>query len=339
MKSRATSVGRQRWTGQRWAMPWSRAWIGAWVVLTLAACQRPSVSVPPPNPYVASATATAVRPSTKAQPVATPVPGEPLAATVDGHPIYLKEYEMQVSEWEAAFVAQNESLGAEEKQAMLAQGRQQVLDVMIEQMLIELAAAGDGIELADKEVESVIERDIQENGGREQFEVWLKANNWTYEEYKARQRSMMIASQMFERITQSVPTQAEQVHARHIVVASETEARDVLAKLQAGADLGDMARQYSLDPSTKENGGDLGFFPRGTLMVPEVEDVAFSLSVGQISDVVQSPLGYHIVQVLERVQDKDLTEESWQALKEATFRRWVSELWDAAIIELHVQMG
>ncbi len=49
-------------------------------------------------------------------------------------------------------------------------------------------------------------------------------------------------------------------------------------------------------------------------------------------------MGYHIVQILERVQDKPLTEESWQALKEATFRRWVSELWEAADVEILIPL-
>ena len=145
---------------------------------------------------------------------------------------------------------------------------------------------------------------------------------------------MMIASQMFERITQNVPKQVEQVHARHILVASEQETRDLLAQLQAGTDFEAIARQYSLDLSTRESGGDLGFFPRNTLVVREVEDAAFSLAVGQISDVVQSAMGFHIVQVLERVQDKPLTEASWQASREATFRDWVSELWALATVEI-----
>jgi len=184
----------------------------------------------------------------------------------------------------------------------------------------------------------VIARDIQENGGQEQFEAWLKTNNWSYDEYKVRQRAMMIASQMFERVTESVPKSAEQVHARHILVESEQEAQELLSLLQGGADFAELAREHSLDPSNKESGGDLGFFPRGTLIVPEIEDVAFSLEVGQISDVIQSPMGYHIVQVLEHVQDRPLTEESWQALKEATFREWVSKLWAAADIQIHVSL-
>jgi parvulin-like peptidyl-prolyl isomerase len=180
----------------------------------------------------------------------------------------------------------------------------------------------------------VIARDIEENGGRDQFNAWLQDNKWTYEEYKTRQRSMMIASQMFEQVTQSVPTEAEQVHARHILVASEQEARDLLGQLQGGADFASLAREHSLDPSTKESGGDLGFFPRGTLVVPEVEDVAFSLSVGQNSDVVHSAMGYHIVQVVERSEAMALTEESWQALREVTFRNWVSDLWSMAQINV-----
>jgi parvulin-like peptidyl-prolyl isomerase len=257
---------------------------------------------------------------------------------VNGVPVYLQDFQQQVTEWEIAFVTQNASLSDEEKQAMLAQGRRQVLDVMIEQALIEQAAAGEGVNVSDREVESVIERDIEENGGQAKFDAWLETNDWTYDEYRTRQRSMMIASTMFERVTGSVPKQAEQVHARHILVAEESVATDLLKQLQGGADFAELAKKHSLDPSTKESGGDLGFFPRDTLVVPEMEDVAFTLSVGQISDVIQSPMGYHILQVLERTQDKPLTEESWQTLKEATFRRWVSELWDAAQVEILIQL-
>ena len=263
---------------------------------------------------------------------------EPLAARVDGVPILLRDYQKQVAEWEMAFIGQNAELGEADRQAMLNQGRRQVLDVMIEQALIEQAAAREGITVDDAELEQAIARDIQENGGQEKFEAWLETNNWTYDEYKARQRSMMISFMMFERVTRNVPTQAEQVHARHILVADAAQANEILEQLQSGTDFAQLARQYSLDPSTKESGGDLGFFPRGTLVVPEVEEAAFTLTVGQISPVISSPMGYHIVQVVERVQDKPLTDEAWQALKEATFRRWVSELWQQANIEVLIQL-
>ena len=301
------------------------------LALTLIGC-RAKETAPPPIPHVpATATASNI-------PTPTTAPGEPLAARVNGQPIYLKDYEKQVSEWAAAFVAQNPNLNAEEQQAMLAQGKQQVLNVMIEQLLIEQAAAREGVTVSEQEIDGVIARDIAENGGQAQFEAWLKTNNWTVDEYKIRQRSMMIASQMFERVTRNVPTKAEQVHARHILVASEQQARDLLTLLQSGADFAALAAQHSLDPSTKDSGGDLGFFPRGTLVVPEVEDAAFALDVAQISDVTHSAMGYHIIQVLERVQDMALTEESWQALKETTFRKWLSELWAAATVEVLISI-
>jgi parvulin-like peptidyl-prolyl isomerase len=313
------------------------------VIVALFGC-KPSVTVSPPDPYVtgeAAATPTLAVPQQvgTAEPTATAVEAaapESLAAMVGDTPIYLRDYQKQVTEWELAFVTQNTNLDEQAKIEMLEQGRRQVLDVMIEQVLIEQAAEREGIHLTDAEVESVIARDIEENGGREQFEAWLQENNWTYQEYQERQRSMMIASQMFEQVTRDVPTTAEQVHARHILVATEQEAREVLAKLQGGADFAELARQYSLDPSNKDSGGDLGFFPRATLVVPEIEDVAFSLQVGQISDVIQSPIGYHIIQVLERVQDRPLTEESWQALKETTFREWIGELWASTPIDVRI---
>jgi peptidyl-prolyl cis-trans isomerase C len=312
------------------------------VVFALIGC-RQAQSVPtavafPSGAEQPSNAPTAVTHSQPSAQTPSPVPAKALAAEVSGRPIYLADYEQQVNEWEEAFVSQNENLNAEEKQAMLEQGRRQVLDVMIEQSLIEQAAAREGVALTDAEVEKVIQRDIAENGGQSQFEAWLQANHWTYEEYRSRQRAMMLASAMFERVTQNVPTTAEQVHARHILVATEAEARSLLDQLQKGADFAELARQNSLDPSTKESGGDLGFFPRATLVVPEVEEAAFSLGVGQISDVVQSAMGFHIVQVLEREQERELSEESWQGLRMATFRRWVSELWDAAEVKVHVSL-
>ena len=328
MKSR-----QRRTMGQ---MAWVALVVG--MLIVLAGCKQPAETVPPPQPYAGPTFTPKPGETLPAPQEATPQLPQPdkdaLAAEVNGDPLYLADYQKQVNEWEAAFITQNANLSEQEKQEMLIQGRRQVLDVMIEQLLIEQAAARQGVVVSESEVESVIARDIEENGGQTQFDTWLQANNWTYEEYQSRQHSMMVASQMFEQVTQDVPTEAEQVHARHILVAGEQEARELLTQLQGGADFADVARESSLDPSTKESGGDLGFFPRGTLVVPEVEEAAFSLSVGQISDVVQSAMGYHIVQVVERSEAMALTEESWQALREVTFRGWVSNLWASAQIEV-----
>jgi len=103
----------------------------------------------------------------------------------------------------------------------------------------------------------------------------------------------------------------EQVRARHILfkVASSasaeqeaqvrTRAEAVLAALRNGEDFATLAKQYSEDTATAEQGGDLGYFPRGQMVAP-FEEAAFSLPVGQLSDVVRTPFGWHIL----RVEDK-----------------------------------
>ena len=96
-----------------------------------------------------------------------------------------------------------------------------------------------------------------------------------------------------------VPTAQEQVRARHILVADEAAAQTVVERLEAGDDFAALATELSTDNSTKEAGGDLGFFPRG-VMVPEFEATAFSLAVGATSPPVQTQFGYHVIRVEER---------------------------------------
>ena len=88
----------------------------------------------------------------------------------------------------------------------------------------------------------------------------------------------------------------QQVHVRHILVATETEAEDVAERLKKGEDFAALASEKSKD-NTK--GGDLGFIARGQTVKP-FEDAAFGLEVGQISEPVQSQFGWHVIQVEEK---------------------------------------
>jgi len=88
----------------------------------------------------------------------------------------------------------------------------------------------------------------------------------------------------------------EQVRARHILVADLKTANEVEAKLKAGGDFAALAKQYSTDPSTKDKGGELGFFGKGQ-MVPSFQAAAFSQPIGVVGPPVKSPFGYHIIVV------------------------------------------
>ncbi len=107
-------------------------------------------------------------------------------------------------------------------------------------------------------------------------------------------------------------TEQEQIRARHILVEEEETAREVREQVSGGADFAETAREYSTGPS-KENGGDLGFFTRGR-MVPEFEEAAFALAPGEISEVVKTQFGYHIIKVEDkkpaRVKDYEETADT-----------------------------
>jgi peptidyl-prolyl cis-trans isomerase C len=91
----------------------------------------------------------------------------------------------------------------------------------------------------------------------------------------------------------------KEVHARHILVENEADAKAVLAELKKGGDFAAIAKAKSKDPGSKENGGDLGYFSKDQ-MVPEFAEVAFKLDKGQISDPVKTQFGWHVL----RVEDK-----------------------------------
>ncbi len=89
----------------------------------------------------------------------------------------------------------------------------------------------------------------------------------------------------------------DEVHARHILVPTEQEAKDVEKRLKAGEDFGKVADEVSKDPGSQ--GGDLGWFTKDR-MVPEFADAAFKLQKGQVSDPVKSQFGWHIIKLEDR---------------------------------------
>src|SRR5262245_3211955 len=94
----------------------------------------------------------------------------------------------------------------------------------------------------------------------------------------------------------------EEVHARHILVETEDDAKAVKAELDKGADFAELAKKKSKDPGASD-GGDLGFFTKDQ-MVPEFSQVAFSLEPGKVSDPVKSQFGWHIIKVEEKRKRK-----------------------------------
>ncbi len=137
-----------------------------------------------------------------------------------------------------------------------------------------------------------------------------------------------------EKIATMKPQQ--EIHARHILVGTEEEAKKVKERLEKGEDFATVAKEVSKDSSAE--GGDLGFFTRGQMLKP-FEDAAFALEVGQISDPVQTQFGWHIIKVEEK---RDQPLPTFDQVKDAIIAQLVQQkaqevvtgLRDAAKIEV-----
>src|SRR6266567_1255273 len=151
----------------------------------------------------------------------------------------------------------------------------------------------------------------------------LDKNNLAEPDFRDRLMQSMLREKLQTAIgAEQVPDTQEQVHARHILVATQEQADAILAQLQAGADFATLARQQSTDPGSKDKGGDLGWFGKG-VMDPPFEAAAFALQPGQLSDVIQGANGYHIVQLLERDPARAIPADQLTSQRQKAFTDWL----------------
>jgi len=188
----------------------------------------------------------------------------------------------------------------------------QVLNQMVQQDLIDQYARDHHVDVSQAEIDKK-ENEIKARYAPGQFEQILKQQGLTEQDVQNLLRQQIVLDKAvapqihvsdadikaFYDKNHAMFDKPEQVRARHILVADPKTAQTVLAKLKAGGSWDALAKQYSTDPSTKDKGGELGFFARGQ-MVPAFQDAAFGAKVGQIVGPVKSPFGYHIIQVEEK---------------------------------------
>ncbi len=290
------------------------------LALSLSACANAQPTQTPQPAVVAS---------TPNPPAASTPTHEPIAAMVNGQPITMAAFESRVNR----DLDGRKALGAPVP-ADPAANRASILDQMIAEVLIEQAAAIQNVKVSDADVETEVQQDIALAGGKDKWQQWLAANHLTEADNRQQVKDALITNKMRDIVTAGVGNTAEEVHARHILVSTEATANEVLAKLKSGTDFATLAAQYSQDTSTRDTGGDLGWFARGELLEPAVEDAAFAMTTtNQISGPVKSNLGYHIIQMLERVKDRPINPDTRYKLQKKAFEDWQQTLEKKAKIE------
>ncbi len=199
---------------------------------------------------------------------------------------------------------------------------------------------------------------VKQYGSEAEVVQQMKANQVSDQDLLEFVFKMMSIDRLFDLVTEDVIVTDEEilayyqenlemffepkrVRARHILVPSKVLAEELLNALKTGADFQDLARRYSMDLSTKDQGGDLGYVPQSGI-IPALERAMFSLGIGQMSGVIETEMGFHIVRVEDRLDERyvpfdEVREYVAQALtaqrKAEKFRRFCQEALEAAVIQ------
>lgn len=280
----------------------------------LAGCRGDGSKTPTPETPLASETP-------QATPTATPIP-EPLALKVNGEGVPLVEFQAHLFQLTTADEQAGKTRTADEQ-------RQAVLDELIDQTLLAQAAREAGFTMDDAAIQARIDALAGQLGGQTALDEWMTANGYSPESFrKALERAAASAWQRDD-VIKTVPETAEQVRAQQILVRDAATAEELHRQLEAGADFATLAAKY--DPIA---GGILGWFPRGYLTQPAVEEAAFALQPGQYSLVIETDFGYHIVFILERDANRPLSVDASITLQHKALATWLESKRNASNIEI-----
>jgi len=282
------------------------------LVLTLGACSSPFAPHLTPTPTAPTATS--------APPTATP---EPAAATVNGEHITVREFTAQVTQYKSAQTSLGKTVSDED-------ASKAVLEDLIAQVLLAQGARAAGLVLSGSAVQTRMDALQDQAGGPDQLFKWETDNGYdSPDAFRAALERSLEAAWMRDKIVSAVPKTADQVHVQQILLYNQGDANAVLEQLKIGGDFNALAAQY--DPNTR---GDLGWFPKGYLLEPKIEEAAFLLQVGEYSSVIQTDAGFSIIKVLERDPNHPLSPDAYLALQEAALKAWIGQQRAAAKVVL-----
>ncbi|MGN7115365.1 peptidylprolyl isomerase [Lysinibacillus odysseyi] len=210
------------------------------------------------------------------------------------------------------------------------------LDSLITNKIVELEAKKLDIKVSDKEIAEEYKTYTESYGGEEALLKSLESYNMTKKDVEKDIKNYLLTLKVmedyidvtdedvkayYEENKESFNTE-EQVQASHILVEDEATANEVIKKLNAGEDFGELAHEYSTDTVSAENGGELGYFSKGQ-MVEEFENAAFAMKVGEVSKTpVKTEHGYHIIKVTDK---KAAVKANFESAKEEARKKLVEE--------------
>jgi len=295
--------------------------LGLFTAIFLAALSGCRAVTPQPGDPTATLAVPAQTDTPAATATITPTP-EPGALIVNGESVPLSEFDAQLKQLQAADTELAKSRTLEEQ-------RQLVLDELVNQTLLAQAAFDTGFVLDETGLQQRIDSLAADLGGQAALDSWITTNGYTAASFQSAMRRAAASAWQRDALMNTIPETAEQVNAQQILVRSPDTAADILRRLNAGAEFATLASEY--DPVTN---GILGWFPRGYLTQPKVEEAAFGLEPGAFSTAIETDFGYHIVYVVEREKDRTLSVDARLTLQHKAIENWLVEQREAATVEI-----
>lgn len=222
-----------------------------------------------------------------------------------------------------------------------------IVEKLIMEKLVEKETKDMKITVTDEEIQKKLDDYAIQMGGQEKFDEFLDTNNISKEFFYENMRKEILVDKHKENIMNGINISDKdakeffeqykdnliKVKASHILVSSEEEGKKILERLKNGESFENLATLESLDSVSAAKGGDLDYFGKGE-MISEFEDAAFSLKVGETSDLVKTEVGYHIIHVEDRKDTfEDLKGDITNILKEQEYIKSVQDLRNKAKVK------
>lgn len=229
--------------------------------------------------------------------------------------------------------------------------KENVLEKLILEKLIEDESKALNIQVSDEEIEERIEENAIQVGGREKFDEFLESNNITKEFYSDFAKKQIMIDKYRIQLINNINIPEDEAMAfyesnkdnltlikvSHILVSNEEEGNKILERLKNGEDFAALATLESLHSISAAQGGDLGYIRRGQ-MITEFEDKAFSMEIGEISNLVKTDVGYHIIYLKDKKDTYDeLKLDIFDILKEQEYINKISELRNKAKVKNYME--
>jgi foldase protein PrsA len=218
-----------------------------------------------------------------------------------------------------------------------------MLESLTDELVIRIMAPQYGIQVTDADIEGELRSmasggtgDISDVEFNEWYRQVLNDSGASDSQYREMVGISLLSSRLQEYLAERVPTVAEQVHLHVIVVQEYEEAQDVVARLEGGEDFATVAREVSIDATSRDNGGDLGWLP--PVILPDYRSLIAALGVDEVSGPIPyynqtsssssgalTPSYYYIFMVSERDSARELSEEDLAVIRSMALELWLDE--------------